>query len=121
LSPYQCGYKTLPEEGECVLLVIYSMRKVMWRFVMFIILSILLAGIPALFAYWYIKFRRWLYYEFCPLPICTHFFIYNYDKEYTIVKRQAGTIWHSDRSQAVSMYFVNRYMRYFFNQQTGKF
>lgn len=67
LSQYQCGYKSLPEEGECVLLVIYSMRRIMWRLVLFVIFSILLAGIPALIAYWYIKVRRWAYYEFCPM------------------------------------------------------
>lgn len=121
LSPYQCAYKTLPEEGECTLLNIYSMRRVTWRFVSFIIVSVLLAGFPALFAYWYIKFRRWLYYKFCPLNECTHFYIYNYDKEYTIVRRQQGTIWHSDRSQTECMFFVNRYMKYFYNQQTNQF
>jgi hypothetical protein len=83
-------YQPAPEEGECTLKSIQPLRKVTWKFVLFIIWSVLFVGFPALIAYWYIEFERWLYYEYCDFETATHFYVLNYDEAYTIVEKHEG-------------------------------
>lgn len=115
VSPFMIPYAPVPEEGECTLISIEGLRKITWRFVLFILISIIFAGLPALLAFWFIRFRRWLYYSFSPMDQATHFFILNYDKKYTIVSKKIGPLALSDRQQINAIYFVNRYLKYYFN------
>lgn len=56
-------------------------------FVLYVIVSILFAGLPLLITYWYYHslyrypwLKRTLYFRSCPLPDATHFHVINYDE-----------------------------------------
>lgn len=111
-SDLTVGYQPQYEEGECLLKTIQPIRKVMWKFVLFIICCVLTVGFLWLFAYWYIEFERWFYYNYCAFDEATHFYVLNYDEVYTIVEKQHGQIFHSDNHRDECIYFVNRFMKY---------
>ena len=46
------AYKTSATEGECILQDIEPVKLIIWRFILYIILSIATAGLFALVVYW---------------------------------------------------------------------
>lgn len=90
------GYKQEDVEGECILNEIRAIRKSMWKFVLFIIYSVVLVGIPPLLCFWYIELERFLYYDYCGFEEATHFYILNYDDQHTIVQKEDGPVYFTD-------------------------
>lgn len=111
----------MPEEGECILKTIQPIRKVQWRFVLFIICNIPLVGFLWLFSYWYIEFERWFYYAYCDFVDATHFYVLNYDEAYTIVEKHVGNINHNDMRREECVYFINRFMKYYYSKDLNAF
>jgi hypothetical protein len=108
-------YKIHDVEGECILNEIHAIRKSTWKYVLFIIYSIILVGIPPLLCFWYIELERFLYYDYCSLEEATHFYILNYDEQHTIAKKEVGPIYFTDIDSEVCTYFVNRFMKYYYD------
>ena len=50
---FELKYEQEEAEGECILLGVWSVRFIKWRFVLYILLNVLLL-IPLLLTYWYL-------------------------------------------------------------------
>lgn len=60
----------------------------------------------------YPRFQRLMMYDTCQLDQSTHFFILNYDGQYTLVER-TQQIYHPSENESYEVIgFVNRYMKY---------
>jgi hypothetical protein len=65
--------------------------------------------------------KRTFYYDFCPVSIATHFYVVNYDDEITIVEKEQGVIYSSNTQVENSMYFVNRFLKYYYDSANNWF
>lgn len=88
---------------------------------MFVALCVLTVGIPLLICYWYPWLTRWFYYDFCAIKDCTDFYIVNYDDVVTIVEKEEGTIFSSNVKSQQTIYFVNRFLKYFYDMENNWF
>jgi hypothetical protein len=65
--------------------------------------------------------KRTFYYNFCPVNIATHFYVVNYDDEITIVEKEQGVIYSSNSKVETSMFFVNRFLKYYYDTANNCF
>jgi cation-transporting ATPase 13A2 len=112
-------------EGEIKIKSIECLNRSISKILLFIILSILSVGIVALFAKWFIKFRKYMLYTLTNFENSTHFFITSTDQKYYIEKKQIFIIKNTENKNQEDeknlIFFTNNFLRYVYNEKNGYF